>query len=37
VKERNTKAAGLLLLTALTGCVGQGVYDQMMKETLGLA
>jgi chromosome segregation ATPase len=32
VKERNTKAAGLLLLTALTGCVGQGVYDQSLRE-----
>jgi myosin heavy subunit len=32
VKERNTKAAGLLLLTALTGCVGQGAYDQSLRE-----
>ncbi len=32
MKERNTKAAGLLLLTALTGCVGQGAYDQSLRE-----
>jgi DNA uptake protein ComE-like DNA-binding protein len=32
VKERNTKAAGLLLLAVLTGCVGQGAYDQSLRE-----
>jgi competence protein ComEA len=32
VKERNTKATGLLLLMALTGCVGQGAYDQSLRE-----
>jgi len=32
VKERCTKTAGLLLLTVLTGCVGQGAYDQSLRE-----
>lgn len=32
MKERITRAAGLLLLAALTGCVSQGAYDQTLRE-----
>ncbi len=32
MKERITRAASLLLLAALTGCVSQGTYDQSLRE-----
>ena len=32
MRERITRAAGLLLLAALAGCVSQGTYDQSLRE-----